>query len=71
MLRVHALLQNQPFVNATQVVDKAGLSMPTVNSVMAGLERLGLVHEVTGKKRGRVYAYEAFLRIIDEGTNVT
>jgi Fic family protein len=71
MLRVHALLQNQPFVNATQVVDKTGLSMPTVNSAMAGLERLGLVHEVTGKKRGRVYAYEAFLRIIDEGTNVT
>lgn len=70
MLRVHALLQNQPFVNATQVVDKTGLSMPTVNSAMAGLERLGLVHEVTGKKRGRVYAYEAFLRIIDEGTNV-
>ena len=44
--------------------------MPTVNSAMAGLERLGLVREVTGKKRGRVYAYEAFLRIIDEGTNV-
>lgn len=71
MLRVHALLQNQPFVNATQVVDKTGLSMPTVNTAMAGLERLGLVREVTGKKRGRVYAYEAFLRIIDEGTNVT
>ena len=71
MLRVHALLQNQPFVNATRVVDKTGLSMPTVNSAMVGLERLGLVHEVTGKKRGRVYAYEAFLRIIDEGTNVT
>lgn len=71
MLRVHALLQNQPFVKATQVVDKTGLSMPTVNSAMAGLERLGVVQEVTGKKRGRVYAYEAFLRIIDEGTNVT
>ncbi|MGI4847439.1 MAG: hypothetical protein ACRYGK_04790 [Janthinobacterium lividum] len=45
--------------------------MPTVNSAMAGLERLGLVNEATGKKRGRVYAYKAFLRIIDEGTNVT
>lgn len=70
MLRVHELLQNQPFVNAAQVCDKTGLSMPTVNSALAGLEKLGLVHEVTGKRRGRVYAYEAFLRIIDEGTDV-
>ncbi|MES2161327.1 MAG: Fic family protein [Pseudomonadota bacterium] len=70
MLRVHALLQNQPFVNAAQVCDKTGLSMPTVNSALAGLEKLQLVHEITGKRRGRVYAYQAFLQIIDEGTDV-
>lgn len=70
MLRVHELLQNQPFVNATQVCKCTGLSMPTVNNALAGLEKLQLVREVTGKQRGRVYAYQAFLRIIDEGTNV-
>lgn len=70
MLRVHELLQNQPFVNAAQVCDKTGLSMPTVNNALAGLEKLQLVREVTGKLRGRVYAYQDFLRIIDEGTDV-
>ncbi|MFB9241483.1 hypothetical protein IV454_07200 [Massilia antarctica] len=44
--------------------------MPTVNNAMAGLEKLQVIREVTGKRRGRVYAYEAFLRILDEGTDV-
>lgn len=71
LLRVHDLLQRQPFVNASQVCQHSGLSMPTVNNALAGLERLQLVREVTGKLRGRVYAYEKFLHIIDEGTNVS
>lgn len=70
MLRVHALLQMQPFVNAAQVSAKTNLSMPTVNGALAALDKLGVVREVTGKKRGRVFAYDEFLKIIDEGTDV-
>lgn len=70
MLRVHALLQMQPFVSAAQVSAKTNLSMPTVNGALAALDKLGVVREVTGKKRGRVFAYDGFLKIIDEGTDV-
>jgi Fic family protein len=70
MLRVHELLQIQPFVNAAQVGAKTGLSAPTVNHVFAALEKLGVILEITGKKRNKVFAYDAFLRIIDEGTDV-
>ena len=70
MLRVHELLQIQPFVNATQVNKKTHLSMPTVNSALSALEKLSVVREITGKQRGRVFAYEGFLKIIDEGTDV-
>lgn len=70
MLLVHKLLQRQPFVNAAQVCEKTGLSTPTANSALAGLEKLHLVREVTGKRRGRVYAYQDFLHILDEGTNL-
>jgi Fic family protein len=37
--------------------------------VVAGLEKLHLLREVTGKQRGRAYAYQDFLHILDEGTN--
>src|SRR5690606_9743653 len=47
-LRVHELLQQQPFLTAGQLVEHTGLSMPTVNAALADLERLGIVEEVTG-----------------------
>jgi Fic family protein len=68
-LRIHDLLQTYPFVNAAQIVQRTGLSMPTVNSSLVVLQREGIIHELTGKRRGRAYAYTAFLRILDEGTD--
>ncbi|MBB6488465.1 Fic family protein [Rhizobium lusitanum] len=56
-LRIHDLFQQNPFHTANQTVQTAGLSAPTVNAVLADLERLGMVDEVTGRKRGRVFSY--------------
>ncbi|MFA5969156.1 MAG: Fic family protein [Sphingomonas sp.] len=67
-LRVHDLFQQNPFLTANQLVERTGLSAPTVNAVLADLERLGVVDEVTGKKRGRVFGYRRYLAILSEGT---
>lgn len=67
-LRVHDLFQQNPFLTANQLVKRTGLSAPTVNAVLADLERLGVVDEVTGKKRGRVFGYRRYLAILSEGT---
>lgn len=71
MLRIHELMQTHPFLNAAQAQRNTGLSAPTVNKTFEALEALGIVREITGKQRGRVFAYEAFLQILDEGTDVT
>lgn len=68
-LRVHELLQQHPFVTAGQLVERTGLTMPTVNATLADLERLGIVTEVTGRKRGRVFGYQGYLAILNEGTD--
>lgn len=67
-LRVHDFFQQNPFLNANQLVDRTGLSAPTVNATLAGLERLGVVEEVTGRRRGRVFSYRRYLAILSEGT---
>ena len=67
-LRVHDLLQQNPFVTATMLVERTGLTAPTVNAALADLERLGIVEEVTGRKRGRVFGYRRYLAILGEGT---
>lgn len=68
-LRIHELLQQHPFLTAGQLVAQTGLSMPTVNAALADLERLGIVEEVTGRKRGRVFGYRRYLAILSEGTD--
>jgi Fic family protein len=48
-------------------VKTTGLTPPTVNAALADLERLGIVAEATGRRRGRAYAYRAHLDILGEG----
>jgi Fic family protein len=67
-LRVHDLFQQNPFLTANHLVERTGLSAPTVNAALADLERLGVVEEITGRRRGRVFGYSRYLAILSEGT---
>lgn len=67
-LRVHDLLQQTPYLTSALLVARTGLSAPTVNSALADLARLGIVEEVTGRRRGRVFSYKEYLAILNEGT---
>ena len=67
-LRIHDLLQQNPFVTATALVEQTGLTAPTVNAALGDLQRLKIVDEVTGRRRGRVFGYRAYLDILNEGT---
>ncbi len=69
VLRVHDWFQQAPFLTSGQLVERTGLTAPTVNATLADLERLGIVEEITGRKRGRVYRYARYLDILNEGTD--
>jgi Fic family protein len=66
VLRLHELLQTNPYLTAPVAAKRSGLTMPTVNGALAELEKLGIVKEITGRKRGRVFCYQAFLEILSE-----
>jgi Fic family protein len=68
-LRIHELLQQNPFLSANLLVERTGLSAPTINAALADLVRLGIVEEVTGRRRGRVFGYRRYLAILSEGTD--
>jgi Fic family protein len=69
VLRVHEFLQQSPFVTTNLLVSRTGLTAPTINAALADLERLGIVEEVTGRRRGRVFGYRRYLAILNEGTD--
>jgi len=66
--RLHELLQKKPFLSAPAARDLTNLTMPTVNVALETLQQLGIVAEVTGRKRGRIYAYHDYLKILGEGS---
>jgi Fic family protein len=67
VLRVHDVLQTHPFLTTASAMERTHLTKPTVNAVFDQLMKLGIVEEITRKKRGRVYAYRDYLSILNEG----
>lgn len=67
-LRVHRLLQAQPIISIATASDELTLTTPTVTASLKHLEKLGIVRETTGGKYARLYAYDKYLKILNEGT---
>jgi Fic family protein len=67
-LRVHRLLQAQPILSIATASDELKRSVPTVTASMHHLAKLGITRETTGRNYGRIYAYDKYLRILNEGT---
>jgi Fic family protein len=68
-LRIHQALQRRPLDSIPRLVRETRLSAPTAASALAALEQDGIVREITGRKRNRLYAYERYLAILREGTD--
>jgi Fic family protein len=68
VLRLHAYLQKQSVSDTGNAVKGSGLTLPTVIRAFEELERLGLVRETTGRERKRLYAYVAYLELLNQGT---
>ena len=41
---------------------------PIGDNTLEKVEKLGNISEITGKRRGRIYAYMTYLDIMNEGT---
>jgi Fic family protein len=67
-LRVHEALKARPILAMPQVCRTTGLSFPAASTAMELLERLGLVRELTGKRRNRLFVYHRYLGVLAEGT---
>jgi Fic family protein len=68
MLRVHDALKARPILGIADAASRTGLSFPTVASAVDALLQLGVVREITGRQRNRMFAYDRYLEILNEGT---
>lgn len=57
------VLYRKPMVTAADLELALGLSHPTVNALLRDFMRLGLLREVTGAARNRLYVFETYLEL--------
>lgn len=67
-LRAHGALKARAIQSISGVVAATGLTFPTAASAMETLVGLGIARELTGRQRGRLFAYDRYLEILSEGT---
>lgn len=69
-LRVHRAMMGRPITASGWLVKKTGITPATVNKCLGHLDRLGIVRELTSRKRDRVFSYAGYLEIMNQGTEL-
>jgi len=67
VLRLHNLMRQKPLFSINYATEALAMSKPTVTSALRHLESLGIVQEVTGRRRDRLFVYREYLNILNEG----
>lgn len=67
---IHKAMLERPMSSPNWIQGKTQLSPATVNACLRELEQLEIVKEVTGQKRNRLYSYDKYIQIMNEGTEL-
>jgi len=67
-LRTHGALRARPILTLKEICKRTGISFPAAAKGVDALTKLGLARELTGKQRNRVFVYDQYLSILNEGT---
>lgn len=63
-MRLHDLLFERPLVNVNLVKSSLGVSFATANKLVTAFEDAGLLSEITGGRRRRIFRYDSYLALL-------
>ena len=66
-LHVRQFMQRKPIISIPAAADQLSLSAPTVTKAITHLMKLGILREITGKQRHRLFVYDRYLAILNQG----
>jgi Fic family protein len=61
-------MQRNPIVSIPATAERFGISAPTVAKLLEHMHNRGMLREITGRQRHRLFVYDAYLAILSEGT---
>ncbi|WP_321418087.1 Fic family protein [uncultured Methanomethylovorans sp.] len=69
-IRLINLLFDSPLISSKDIADRLNISSVTANSLVSKFEEIGILNEVTGKKRYKMYLFKEYVDIISRGTDI-
>lgn len=66
-LRVFDVLRARPLARINDLAARTGVAYPTAARAIEVLARVGIVREITGRSRDRIFAYDGYISILNEG----
>ena len=60
----HEKMFTRPIVSIKDIADLMSTTFPTANDVCNKLIKLGMLKEITGKERNKLFAYKSYLDIL-------
>ena len=69
-MRLFELLPSHPIVTLTTAMDLLKTTQPTAGKALDALHQAGVLREITGKRRDRIYAYQAYLDVLAKDTSI-
>lgn len=67
VLRVLDAMRRRPLCSVKQLCVDASMTFPTAAKALQTLATLGITRELTGQRRNRVFVYDGYLNILNEG----
>lgn len=68
LLTIQNFLEGNPITTTAKLKHECNISLPTALRNLATLESLGIVKEITGKERHKVFVYKEYLDLLNQGT---
>ncbi|MFW3146216.1 MAG: Fic family protein [Thermoplasmatota archaeon] len=65
-IKVHEALFKKPVVTVNTISSISGLSFQSANKLISKLEAVGILVEVTGQRRNRIYEFKEYMDILNE-----
>jgi Fic family protein len=67
MLIVQYHMQRYPMTDSKKIVSQCNITLPTAIKSLNHLVDLGIVKEITGKARNKIFSYQKYLALLNEG----
>ncbi len=66
--RLHELLVKSPVINVQRASQESGIVQSSVSKAFRAMTDIGILKELTGHKRNRLFCYDRYLKLLSEGT---